>query len=341
MSVKLGFDSYSLRAFQWKALQLLDYAAGLQLDTVQISSLHDYESLDPAHLSQVRERAGRLGITIDAGMGCICPSSASYDAKEGSPAAYLERGLRVAKAVGATCMRCYMGSHLDRRGPLPFEAHMENTIRVFRSVRSIARDLGVKIALENHAGDMQAREVRIIIEESGSDFVGSCLDSGNPMWVGEDPFLTLETLGPYALTTHIRDSAFFEVPRGAATQWVALGEGSLDLHRFLELYRKLCPQASMQLEIITGRKPDVLPYLEPDFWKAFPNMPASEFARFVALVKSGRPFLGNMVVAGAGEDPTLDAALIRQQRTDLERSLDYAKHVLGAGVRWQTEPRVG
>ena len=39
--IKLGFDSYSIRAFQWKAIQLLDYAAGLKLDTVQLSSLGD------------------------------------------------------------------------------------------------------------------------------------------------------------------------------------------------------------------------------------------------------------------------------------------------------------
>ena len=36
---------------------------------------------------------------------------------------------------------------------------MEETIRVFRAVKSQALDLGVKIALENHAGDMQAREI--------------------------------------------------------------------------------------------------------------------------------------------------------------------------------------
>ena len=46
---------------------------------------------------------------------------------------------------------------------------MESTIALFRSVRAEALDLGVRIALENHAGDMQAREVRTIIEESGKD----------------------------------------------------------------------------------------------------------------------------------------------------------------------------
>ena len=93
----------------------------------------------------------------------------------------------------------------------------------------------------------------------------------------------------------------------------------------------------MQLEIITGRKPEVLPYLEPDFWKAFPKMPAQEFARFLALAKSGRPFMGNMIVAGTGKQPpVIEAALKEQQKADLERSLEYAKKVLDVGVKWKS-----
>ena len=93
---------------------------------------------------------------------------------------------------------------------------MESTIKLFQSVRAEALDLGVKIALENHAGDMQAREVKTIIEESGREFVGSNLDTGNPIWVVEDPFVTLETLAPYVVTSHMRDSAVFETANGAA-----------------------------------------------------------------------------------------------------------------------------
>ena len=71
-------------------------------------------------------------------------------------------------------------------------------------------------AVENHAGDMQARELKTLIEGAGSDFVGVCLDSGNPLWTIEDPHLTLETLHPYVLTSHVRDSAVWKVPEGAA-----------------------------------------------------------------------------------------------------------------------------
>jgi len=142
--IKLGFDTYSLRAFGWKASQLLSYAASLKLDTIQISSLGDYESLDAAYLKSVKEQAERLHIQIDGGTGCICPSSHAF-AKNGPPARdRVLQGLRVAAAVGAKSMRCYLGGSADRTGEPGIEAHMANTIQVFRSVRSEALDLGVR-----------------------------------------------------------------------------------------------------------------------------------------------------------------------------------------------------
>jgi sugar phosphate isomerase/epimerase len=335
--VKLGFDSYSVRAFKWKAPQLLEYAAGLKLDTIQFSSLDDYESHEAAYLQKVKEQAAHLNIAIDSGMGCVCPSSKAYS-KNGPPARdRLLEGMRVAKDVGATAMRCYMGTTADRLGEPGIEAHMANTISLFKSVRSEALDWGVKIALENHAGDMQAREVKTIIEESGQEYVAACLDTGNPVWCIEDPFVSLETLAPYVVTTHVRDSAVFETPKGAAWQWVALGDGSVDLVRFVEQFRKLCPKSSMQLEIITGRPPALHNYFEPEFWKAFPKMPAWEFARFVALVRSGHPFMGAMVVEDVtGQKPEVMAeALKEQQRFDLERSFEYARKKLNVGINWR------
>jgi len=336
--IRLGFDTYSIRAFHWKAIQLLDYAASLKLDTIQFSSLDDYESLEPDHLARVKDYAAKVGISIDGGMGCISPLSASWNAKNGDPKENILRGLRVAKAVGASSMRCFMGSGADRRGKYPLEQVMENTAALFRSVRSESLELGVRIALENHAGDMQAHEVRAIIESAGKDAVGSCLDTGNPMWVVEDPLVSLEILAPYVVTTHVRDSVVYEHPRGASAQWTALGDGVIDFPKFMARYRELCPKAAMQLEIITGRPPQVLSYLEPDFWKAFPKAKASEFARFVALAKSGHPFTGFMVVedGATAPPPEYSAALREQQRVDLERSLEYAKKSLGVGVRWKS-----
>jgi sugar phosphate isomerase/epimerase len=335
--VKLGFDTYSLRAFKLRGTQLLDYAASQKLDTIQFSALEDYGSLDTANLTKVKDYAARLNISIDSGMGCICETSKSFKKGDRPAREQLLEGLRASKTVGAKMMRCYLGSWEDRLGDGGIERHMETTIKLFRGVRQETLDIGVKIAIENHAGDMQARETKTVIEESGKDFVASCLDTGNPIWAIEDPFVTLETLAPYVVTTHVRDSCVFEHPRGAAFQWVALGDGNVDLARFVAAFRRLCPQSSMQLEIITGRPPRVMPYFEPEFWKAFPKMPATEFARFVALAKRGHPFMGAMVIEDVPgkRAAVMDEALKEQQRFDLDRSFDYARKTLGVGVNWR------
>jgi sugar phosphate isomerase/epimerase len=336
--IKLGFDTYSVRAFKWKDIQLLDFAASLKADTVQISDSADYSSLDPAHLAAVRDHAVKLGIEIDSGIGCICPVAKGWKDAGKTPEQVAVEGLRVAKAVGARSLRCVMGGMEDRRGDKPIEYFMDAVIKVFKAVRTQALDTGIGFAIENHAGDMTARETLNVIEEAGKDFVGSCLDTGNPMWVMEDPQLTLEILGPYAVTTHVRDSVIFEHPRGAAAQWVALGDGIIDWTAFFTLYQKVCPKSLLQLEIITGRPPQILSYFEKDWWKWFPKMPASDFARFMALAKKGHPFMGSMVIEDSPgkKPPEYIEALKEQQRTDLSRSIEFAQKQLGLGLRGQT-----
>ena len=334
--IRLGFDTYSIRAYKWEAMKLLEYAGGLKLDTIQCS-IHEFESLDPAYLRKAKDYAASLGIAIDFGIGCICPTSKSWNKKDGDPTTYLTKGLRAAKAVGATSMRCFLGRGDDRHdSPIPIEGHMEATIKALRTVRNLALDLGVRPALENHNTDVRAQEVKTIIEQAGKDFTASCLDAGNPVTLMEDPLYALEVLGPYVVTTHVRDSVVFEHEQGAAWQWTALGDGCIDFNKFFATFRRLCPKAPVHLEIITGRPPQVVPYFDAAFWKDFPKTTGAEFVRYVALAKRGHPFLGTMLVAGTEKQPPeTDAALKLQQRTDLERSLEYAKKTLGLGIRWK------
>src|SRR6202011_3851391 len=115
-------------------------------------------------------------------------------------------------------------------GPPPIEQHVEEVIRVLRAVAPLARDLGIKVALENHGAlDLLARELRTLVETAGTDVVGVCLDSGNPAYAGEDPLLSTEILAPYILTTQIRDTRVWIVEGGANAQWVPMGQGNVDL----------------------------------------------------------------------------------------------------------------
>jgi len=331
----LGYDTYSVRAWGWKAPQHLEFAASVKLDAIQISSLSDFESLEPSYLNRIRDQAKTAGIVIDAGTGCICPSARAFRMKE-DPAAHLRRALEAARHAGARTLRCYLGDFADRFDATPIEKHMEDTIKVFKAAKVAAESTGVKIALENHSGDLQAWEARTIIEEAGKSFTGACLDTGNPIWCAEHPEVTMEVLGPVTVTTHVRDTALFAHPNGCAAHWTALGDGSVNFKQIVDLHMKLCPAAPMHLEIITGRPPRIVPYLEESFWKGFPKARASELARFIALVKKGSPLMKPMVIADGIQDvPEYAAALKAQQKLDLERSLEYAKKTLGAGTNWR------
>ena len=331
--VRLGYDAYSIRDLRWQALQHIDYAVSLRLDAVQLTIPGDFESVEIEHLHKVRDYAELKGIELSVGAGCICPTSPAWNAGNGSPEQYLARNASVVNELGLKYLRVFIGAPTDRHAKLPIEAHIESTLRALRMARARMLDSGVKVAIENH-GDLTARELRQLIEAAGADLVGVNFDSGNPMWVMEDPALALEVLAPYVETSHFRDSALFEHPRGAAFQWVAMGDGSVSLPDVVELYGRLCPGKSILLEIITGRPPQMLPYLEDDWWNGFRKLPAPDFARFLALVKKGRPYLGPMVIGGPGQkQAALVAALREQQQFDLERSHKYCRETLKLGVR--------
>ena len=334
MHLRLGYDTYSLRFLKWNAFQHLDFAKANGCDAIQFSSAEAFEQTTPEYLGRVRARAGELGIKIDTGTGCICELSKSWNNKNGSSQKVLEDGLRIAKLLGAKAMRCYMGTDRDRSGAVALERLVETTAANLKKVRSVAIDSGVTIAVENHK-DLQAWQMKTLIEQAGRDFVGANLDLGNPLTLMEHPLTTLEVLGPYTATSHFRDTAVYETTRGAAVQWVAMGDGSIDFVEVIKVYGELCPQASVHLEIITGRQPYQTPYLEPDYWKTFAGMPAKDFARFVALAKHGAPFSGTMVIEdleGKPAPPQFESALIFQQRADLERSLRFAREKLHLGV---------
>ena len=113
-------------------------------------------------------------------------------------------------------------------------------------------DAGVKIAVENHAGDMQSRELKHLVEEAGPDFVGVNFDSGNACWTLENPVQALLNLAPYVLTTSLRDTMIWESDNGITTQWTAMGEGCVDFKTFFKIFRKQCPDVTVHIETISG-----------------------------------------------------------------------------------------
>jgi sugar phosphate isomerase/epimerase len=320
--VKLGVDLFSLRSQNWTPVQLLDYCAAQKARVVHFSEIRFIGGLDPENLRAVRRHAEQVGIEVEIGMKSICPTSKMFDAKAGTAEEQLAKMVDAATTVGSHIVRAVLGSSDDRH-PGPIERHIESTAKVLRNSRSKVMDAGLKVAIENHAGDMQARELKSLVEMAGKDFVGVCLDSGNPLWTLEDPHLTLETLHPYVLTSHVRDSAVWRVPEGAAVAWVRMGEGNVRIDEYVRKYAELCPGRALSLEsIVTNAR--VFPYRDPQFWDAYRNDPAWEFTRFLEIAERGKP---------KPPEPSLKErdAVLRKEREDLEASLTYTRRLLGIG----------
>lgn len=336
LNVRLGVDTYTLRALRWKAFEMLDYASKLGLDSVQFSELPHLGTMeqaqDESYLKGVRAHAGKLGIKIEAGTWGVCPTNPGFNRKYGTAPEQLGTAIRVASILGSNTVRCVMGSGNLRKNDGPLEKHIEAMIGVCRAVRDQALSAGVKIAIETHK-DLRADEMRDLVETAGKDYVGVCLDTGNAMEVLEDPLQTVEVLAPYTVTTHFRDSVLFPHPRGAAFQWTAMGDGSIGIDRVARKFVELCPGVSMNLEIITGRPPAVLPFKEQEFWQGFENVRARDFVRFLNLVENGQPLMaGMMVPANDRRNPAYAEAEKQQQRVDFERSVKYCREKLG--VTW-------
>ena len=317
---RLGLDVFSLRSQPWTAFQILDFCEKWKLEVVHFSEPRFLGGLEPDHLAKVRDYARQRNIQIQAGMLSICPTSRLFDKKAGTAEEQIARMVEVARTLGSPLIRAVLGNSGDRSGPI--EMHIENTVRVLRNVRSRVMNNNLKIAIENHAGDMQARELKMLIEGAGKEFVGACLDAGNPLITIEDPHLTLETLAPYVLTSHVRDTAVWHTPKGAAVAWIGMGDGNIEIHDYVHKFIRLCPAIPILLEIIVFLKPRIINYYDPAFWANFRNTPAWEFARFVARVDKGTP---RELAAPRSKEETPQREL-----EDLENSIKYTRALLDA-----------
>jgi sugar phosphate isomerase/epimerase len=327
LNIKLGLDNFSVRAMGWKAPALIDYAASLKTDSLFITDLDAFEKFDDAYLTDLKKKAADQGLQIQLGTWSICPTSKAFKNKWGTAEEHLGLSIRMAKALGSPVIRVILGTGEDRKTPGGIEARIADTVKVCKALRSQAVDSGVKIAVENHAGDMQSWELVTLIEAAGKDYVGANIDSGNAAWTFEDPLSNLEILGPYVATSSLRDSAIWEYEDGAKVQWTAMGDGIIDFKTYFKRFAELCPGAPVHIETISGFARPV-PYLKADFWKVWPKARAADLAKFIALAKKGKP-IPPFDAKGA------DRAKLEQQyqKNEIEKSIRYCQQTLGLGLK--------
>jgi sugar phosphate isomerase/epimerase len=317
----IGLDHFAVRATGWKAAQFIDYAASLKLDTMFISELPVFENFEEAYLKSLKEQANRAGLKLYVGTGSVCESSNTWKPANGTGAEHLALTIKVAKALGSPVARCYLGNQKDRGTDGGIEKHIENTIKAIKANQSLAEGEGIKIAIENHAGDMQSHELKALIEAAGKGYVGANIDPGNAVWALEEPMLHLETLGPLTVCSSVRDSMLWEDENGAVVQWTAVGEGLVDFKAYAKRFAELAPGVPLQVETISGfARP--FAWKQDEFWKIFPNHRDTPlFKAWLDMAKRGK----KIDSFKAPDSPGKKDAEIAYQKGEFERSIAWLR----------------
>lgn len=229
------------------------------------------------------EFAGKVRGTCES-YSIALEGSIALPKNEGDVARF-EQEVRIAKEAGAVIFRSATGG---RRYELfssleEFKHWKDGAFKSMQLAEPVARRQRVKIGIENHK-DFHAAELAEMLGRLSSPHMGACVDTGNSIALLEDPMTVVETLAPFAVTTHIKDMAVQETPTGFLLSEVPLGEGILDLPRMFALFEKYNPQVNYLLEMIT-RDPLDIPCLKPGYWATFPDKPGTELARTLTMVR--------------------------------------------------------
>ncbi len=142
--LKLGFDNFSIRAFGWKAPQLIDYAIAQKVDVLLMSDLDVYESFEDNYLKSLKAKADAGKLELHVGTGSINPGSRTFDKKRWkSGEEHILQTIQVAKLLGSPVARCYQGNAEDRKSPGGIEGRIAEMVKVCVIVGCQAVDANV------------------------------------------------------------------------------------------------------------------------------------------------------------------------------------------------------
>lgn len=163
-----------------------------------------------------------------------------------------------------------------------FRAAADQAARSLALVKPVLEASGMRLAIENHK-DLRTSELIALLERTDSPQIGVCLDTGNSIALLEDPMETVESLAPWAFSTHLKDMAVEEYADGFLLSEVPLGRGFIDLPRIVTLLRQMRPEIRFSLEMIT-RDPLKIPCLTQAYWASLGGVSGWPLARTLRMV---------------------------------------------------------
>ena len=289
--MKLGLESFSTRNSGLDAIGVLALAKDLGLEGV-LFELSPFTSFKDNDLDAVREFAEQNGLFLELGMGSLFRwhpmaekgrtllAEAGYDMSV-SDAGVVIHHLNVAKRLGSPLLRCVAGNLFTRDEGYDMAALADDAVAILREACKAAEDMGIKIALENHA-DFTVRELVSIHARVGSPAFGFTLDSANLAFDLDDPLRLARIMAPYSFTTHFKNYRIVRTPQGLALENCALGDGEIDVVAIAETLAEHHPEANINIEIHSQFAPFTLNLFEEGFFQRHPSPPGDGLAWYLS-----------------------------------------------------------
>ncbi len=206
----LGSETYSFNRLFRAGEMTLEKAPALfrklGLQGMALNALYLPASWDNAYLDRLKQAVRQEGRVVTAFImeGNLISDDPAANQKQ------LEedrRLMRAAKHLGAPLVRINVG-RTGRGDPADQTEGVERAIAAFQQLLPLAKELNLRMTIENHGGASKTADGIIrIIKGSDPAWVGSCLDFGN--WSDKSTmYAEIEKLAPYAFHTHVKGFAF-------------------------------------------------------------------------------------------------------------------------------------
>jgi sugar phosphate isomerase/epimerase len=233
-------------------------------------------STDPAYLKNLRAKADQYGMYLETMVGL--PRKGDVET--------FQRGVQAAKDAGALCIRtgALSGRRYETFATLPdWQMFVADSIAGIKQAVPVVEKIKIPIGIENHK-DWTLDEMVPLLKSHSSEYVGVCLDFGNNISLLDDPMEVVQTLAPYAVSTHLKDMGVDNYTDGFLLSELPLGEGFLDLKAMCAAVRKARPKTRFTLEMITRNALEV-PCLTDKYWTTFPDRNGRYLSRTLKLVQ--------------------------------------------------------
>ena len=234
---------------------------------------------------KVRDEREKLGLYLEGSISVP---------KNAEDLGRFESELLAAKEAGAKILRtaCLSGRRYESfKTEADWKTFKENSIRSIQLAEPVIAKHRVRLAVENHK-DWKAEELRAIVQNLSSEWVGVTLDFGNNVSLLEEPMEVIRILAPFVFSTHVKDMGVKSYEKGFLLSEVPLGTGIVDLKEAVALCKKYNPDVTFRLEMIT-RDPLEIPCLEESYWTTFEQPSAQELAKILRLVRD-QSFSGSL-----------------------------------------------